>query len=66
MYTPVVRQAYIEPNIFVQGKRLGVVDDFVYLGSTMSRDGILDAEIHQRIAKASVAFGRLEGKSVEK
>ena len=46
MYTPVVGQAYIEPSIFVQGKGLGVVDIFVYLGSTMSRDGTLDAEIH--------------------
>ena len=34
MYTPVVGQAYIEPNIFVQGKRLGVVDIFVYTPDT--------------------------------
>ena len=60
MYTPAVGQPYTEPNIFVQERRLGVVDGFVYLGSTISRDGTLDAEIHHRIAKASVAFGKLE------
>ena len=60
MYSPAVGQVYAEPNIFVQGKRLKVADSFVYLGSTISRDGTLDAEINQRIAKASVAFGKLE------
>ena len=60
MFAPAVGQAYIEPNILVQGKRLKVVDSFVYLGSTISKDGTLDVEIRHRIAKASVAFGRLE------
>ena len=60
MYTPVPGEPYIEPDIMVYGKRLGVVDTFVYLGSTLSRDGTLDAEIHLRIQKASVAFGKLE------
>ena len=60
MFTPAFGQPYTEPNILVQGKRLEVVDSFVYLGSTISKDGTLDAEIHQRIAKASVAFGKLE------
>ena len=30
------------------------------LGSTLSRNGSLDAEISRRIAKASTAFGKLE------
>ena len=60
MFTPAFGQPYTEPNILVQGKRLEVVDSFVYLGSTISKGGTLDAEIHQRIAKASVAFGKLE------
>ena len=50
----------MEPDIFVGGERLGVVDSFVYLRSTISRDGTLDAEVNCRIAKASFAFGRLE------
>ena len=36
------------------------MDNFIYLGSTLSRDGSLDAEINNRIAKASAAYGKLE------
>ena len=60
MCTPAPGKPYTEPNIVVNGTRLGVVDTFVYLGSTISRDGTLDAEIYSRIQKASVAFGKLE------
>ena len=60
MHTPPIGQVYVEPNITVEGNRLGVVDSFVYLGSTLSRNGSLDAEISRRIAKVSTAFGELE------
>ena len=60
MFTPAPGEPYAEPNITVNGTRLDVVDTFVYLGSTLSRDGALDAEIYHRIQKASVAFGKLE------
>ena len=60
MFTPAPGEPYIEPSILVNGTRLGVVEKFVYLGSTLTRDGSLDAEIYQRIQKASVAFGKLE------
>ena len=61
MFTPAPGEPYTEPNILVHGIRLGVVDRFVYLGSTLSRDGSLDAEIHLRIQKASVVFGSWKG-----
>ena len=60
MYSPPPGVPYMEPNIFVDGKRLKVVDTFEYLGSILSRDGTLDAEIRHRIAQASSAFGKLE------
>ena len=49
MFTPAPGKPYIEPNIFVNGTRLEVVDTFLYLGSALSGDGSLDAEIHSRI-----------------
>ena len=60
MLTPAPGEPYNEPKIVINDTRLDVVDTFVYLGSTLSRDGSLDAEIHLRIQIASVAFGKLE------
>ena len=51
---------YAEPNIFVNGTRLEVVDSFVYLGSSLSKDGTLDSEVLLRIQKATKSFGALE------
>ena len=42
----------------MNGEKLKVVD-FTYLGSTLSRAVHIDDEVTARIAKASVAFGRL-------
>jgi len=36
------------------------VENFTYLGSTLSRSANIDAEVNNRIAKASSAFGRLK------
>ena len=60
IFTSPPGEEYIEPNILVNGTRLDVVDVFVYLGSVLSKDGSLDAEIYARIQKVSVAFRRLE------
>ena len=60
MYTAAPGETYAEPDIYVYGRRLDVVKHFVYLGSTLSDDGSLDAEIKERISKASSSFGMLE------
>ena len=51
--------AYKEPQIVVDGTPLNVSDSFTYLGSRISKDGQLDAEIDACIGKASSSFGRL-------
>jgi hypothetical protein len=48
-----------EEDITVEGNKLNSVSEFTYLGSTISSDGHLDAEIQRRMAKASASFGRL-------
>ena len=48
-----------EPNITVNGQTLKVVDKLTFLGSTLSRAVHIDDGVTARIAKASVAFGRL-------
>ena len=59
MFTPPPGEAYIEPNIFVYGKRLGVVLEFIYLGSKLHQSCSLDSEITYRISRASAAFSQL-------
>ena len=60
-YVHTIGLPYVEPDIMAEGKRLKVTGSFVlYLGSTLNRDDTLDAEINQRIVKASTAFGKLE------
>jgi hypothetical protein len=59
MHQPAPGKAYIEPSISIDGYRLNVVDKFTYLGSTLSRNAVIDDEVNTRLAKASVAFGRL-------
>ena len=46
-------------TITVNGQKRKVLDKFTYLGSTISRASHIDDEVNARIAKASVAFGRL-------
>nr|VZH91193.1 unnamed protein product [Spirometra erinaceieuropaei] len=48
------------PQISVNGTKLQVVENFPYLGSTLSRNTKIDEEVANRISKASQAFGRLQ------
>nr|VZI15919.1 unnamed protein product [Spirometra erinaceieuropaei] len=48
------------PQINVNGTHLQVVENFPYLGSTLSRNTKIDDEVANRISKASQAFGRLQ------
>ena len=55
VHQPAAGKQYNEPA----GQKLKVVDKFTYLGSTLSTAVHIDDEVTARIAKASVAFGRL-------
>lgn len=59
MYQPAPGKSYVEPNINIKDQRLNAVENFTYLGSTLSRNTVIDDEVNARLAKASVAFGRL-------
>ncbi|KAK3526521.1 hypothetical protein QTP70_030682 [Hemibagrus guttatus] len=48
-----------EVDVRVDGNILNSVPEFTYLGSTVTKDGQIDAEIQRRMAKASASFGRL-------
>nr|VZI48834.1 unnamed protein product [Spirometra erinaceieuropaei] len=48
------------PQISVKGTQLQVVENFPYLGSTLSRNTKIDDEVASRTSKASQAFGRLQ------
>nr|VZI37424.1 unnamed protein product [Spirometra erinaceieuropaei] len=47
------------PHINVNGTQLQVVENFPYLGSTLSRNTKIDDEVANRISNASQDFGRL-------
>ena len=59
LYQPARGNAYVPPSISIEGKQLKAVDNFKYLGSTVSNNGSIDAEITSRVAKATGAYGRL-------
>ena len=59
LYQPASGNAYVPPAVKIEGKQLNAVDNFKYLGSTISNCASIDAEITARIAKATAAFGRL-------
>ena len=52
-------KTYAEPNITINEQWLNAVDKFTHLGSTLSRNVVIDDEVNARLAKASAAFSRL-------
>ncbi|XP_069960323.1 RNA-directed DNA polymerase from mobile element jockey [Cherax quadricarinatus] len=59
MHQPAPGKTYVEPNITINGQRLNAIDKFTYLGSTLSRNVVIDDEVNARLAKASATFGKL-------
>nr|VZI32172.1 unnamed protein product [Spirometra erinaceieuropaei] len=51
---------YAPPQISVNGTQLQVVENFPYLGSTLSHNTKINDEVANRISKASQAFDRLQ------
>ena len=49
----------ISPSIYIDGSNLSVVDNFKYLGSTISRNLSLDVEINACIGKAATIMAKL-------
>ena len=62
LYQPAPGTRPTPPQIKIDGAELKNVDQFKYLGSTMSSDGTLDKEIVARISKASQSMGRLRSR----
>ena len=66
VHQPAPGKPYNEPTITVNGQKLKIGDKFTYLGSTLSGAVHIDDEVTVRIAKASVAFGRLRANVFER
>ena len=62
MYQPAPGKPYVEPTITIDNLQLPITKQFKYLGSVLSNDAQMDADIKARISKASSAYGRLQEK----
>ena len=49
----------MEEDINVDDTTLNHVKEFTYLGSIITSDGHIEAELQKRMSKASMSFGRL-------
>ncbi|BHF58540.1 hypothetical protein SprV_0100149200 [Sparganum proliferum] len=56
MHQPPPDNAYVAPQINVNGTNLLAVDNFTYLNSTLSRNTKIDDEVSRRISKARQTF----------
>nr|VZI18942.1 unnamed protein product [Spirometra erinaceieuropaei] len=60
MHQPPPDAVYFRPQINVNGAQLQVMDNFTYLGSTLSHSTNIDNEVTRRISKASQVSDRLK------
>ena len=59
LHQPAPREEFHPPHIFIGETELNVVQQFNYLGCTISSDAKIDKDIDNRLAKANGAFGKL-------
>ncbi|XP_069745531.1 uncharacterized protein [Narcine bancroftii] len=59
LHQPAPHHDYQPPHISIEHTKLKTVNQFTYLGCTISSDARIDNEIDNRFAKANSAFGRL-------
>ena len=59
MYQAPPRMPYQAPDIYVEGNKLKAVNTFKYLGSIVSDNNSMDAEIDARLVKAISAYNKL-------
>ena len=62
LHQPAPQEAYCPPHITIGETELKAVQQFTYLGCTISSDARIDKEVDNRLAKASSAFGRLHSR----
>ena len=60
LYQPAPCDEYHPPRIYIDNETLKPVLQFKYLGSIISSDAQVDADIDNRLSNASRAFGRLQ------
>ena len=58
LFQPAPGSPYMAPNATIEGQPLKAAENLCYLGSTISNDATIDAEIKTRVNKAGAAFGR--------
>ena len=56
----IAQDTEISPSIYIDGSNLSVVDNFKYLGSTISSNLSLDVEINACIGKAATVMAKLK------
>ena len=59
MSQPAPHTNYSDPTIKVKDQKMQTVDKFSYLGSTLSRNMLIDDKVDARITKASTFIRRL-------